>query len=388
MVPLIMNAKLGFFLIVPALALGQGPAWGQDAPAAQLSKGRVLLLANERTMEGDIDKVGDQYRICRGQSETWIPAEPGMRLCADWPDVYEAMKTRANLADPDERLRLARWCHVNNLHEQAVREVQWAVEMRPQHAETKKWLQVLQRAADNGKATKVSTPTATVPTTTKLPASHDLNADTVIAFTARVQPILMNVCAGCHSGGRGGAFQLSRSYEGGTKASAQRNLAAVMAQVNVDKPALSPILVKALSAHDGKSDNPPLSGRQTVPFLALQSWVEQTVANNPHLHGNTPELTSQRPPAALPRQPETVAMAPFVLPPPGPVGKKPIVSKTVDRIPDSPMGPNQTTLVRNPPAVLPAAVQQAQPLPLPAGPNPNDPFDPDEFNRQHPSKKE
>src|SRR5262245_41999916 len=100
------------------------------------STGRVIVLDNERTLEGDIERQGDQYRIRRAVGETWVPGDKVLRLCATREEAYLYLRSRANLGDPDERLRLAQWCQLNALREQAIAEVTAAVELRPNHAET------------------------------------------------------------------------------------------------------------------------------------------------------------------------------------------------------------------------------------------------------------
>src|SRR5262249_45351164 len=70
-------------------------------------KGRVLILENERTLTGDIEQVGEQFRVKRLVGETWVPGERVLRLCASLEDAHRFLQGRANLADPDERLRLA-----------------------------------------------------------------------------------------------------------------------------------------------------------------------------------------------------------------------------------------------------------------------------------------
>ena len=84
-------------------------AGGSSSSAQELGPprpaGRVLLLQGDRGLEGDIERIGEQYRIRRGTSEVWLPADKALRLCPDWEDAYVFMKSRANLGDPEERLR-------------------------------------------------------------------------------------------------------------------------------------------------------------------------------------------------------------------------------------------------------------------------------------------
>ena len=50
-------------------------------PPKSLDKGRVLILKNEHTMEGDIERVGDHYRVRRSIGETWVLAERAVPGC-------------------------------------------------------------------------------------------------------------------------------------------------------------------------------------------------------------------------------------------------------------------------------------------------------------------
>src|SRR5262249_13746097 len=142
-----MNTKIG--LVLGALALA-APAW-LIVRAADSSeppgKGHVLLLQNERTLEGDIEKVGEQYRVRRTVGETWVPANKVLFLCQTNEEAYAYLSERANLRDPDERLRLAQWCHLHDLREQALAEVSAAAKLRPNHAPTQRLLAGLQRSA-------------------------------------------------------------------------------------------------------------------------------------------------------------------------------------------------------------------------------------------------
>ena len=102
-----MKTKKCWFVMLAFLVVGNAAA--QDDSPSRVG-GRVLLLHSDRVLEGDIDKIGDQYRIRRGTGEVWLPADKGVKLCAERDEAYAFKKTRATLGDPDERLRLARWC--------------------------------------------------------------------------------------------------------------------------------------------------------------------------------------------------------------------------------------------------------------------------------------
>ncbi|MCI0640157.1 MAG: hypothetical protein L0Y72_25830 [Gemmataceae bacterium] len=357
-----------------------------DGPEAKDASGKVLLLSSERTMEGDILRVGEQFRIRRGQSEVWLPADKALRLCADWNEAYMVMRTRANLGDPDERLRLARWCQVNSLREQALVEAKVALEMRPEHQETRKLVTILERAVNSSpRPSGVGTGLRGHQDKPAGPTPHvDLSNESYAVFMNKVQPILMNTCVNCHSGGEGGAFQLLRTAQGGQRGATMRNLAAVIAQVNLENPSLSPLLVKSVSPH-GPTGKSPIISRKDLPYRSLQHWVEQLVATHPHLRESAKTAKSSgviqaefgvnaRP---LPPPP----VVPLV-PTPAPEAKKDSAKK-----PAAGVLPGET-VINNRNSIVPAQKTNAAPAPAPMNQNQLDVVDPNAFNQAvHGGKK-
>lgn len=342
--------------------------------AAPRSAGRVLLLQSERGLDGDIEKFGEQYRIRRGQSEVWLPADKVARLCVDWEDAYAYMKTRANLGDADERLRLARWCQLNNLRPQALVEAKAALDMRPGHAESRQLVLMLTRTVASP-SPPVKMPVPAPAKTTTSPAARDISADSLAIFATRVQPILMNTCVTCHSAGRGGAFELIRT-DGGHRSFTQANLAAVLTHVRVDNPSLSPLLIKAVSRH-GEAANAPLKDRQAIPYKALQGWIEHLVANNPHLRYDDREpVTASK--ASAKAEVFAQTQVPPRARPLSPPGNLPALPAAVP-LKTSP--PQLTQAPATAPAL--ASAEEAQEPALGV----QDPFDPAIFNRQAPSRK-
>jgi hypothetical protein len=301
-----MKTFLPSFLVLGILVAVAG-SWMRAADPAPLRKGKVLILKNEYTIEGDIERVGDRYCVRRKAGETWVPAERVLTLAASLSDAYVYLRGRINLDDPDERLRLARWCRSNGLQQQALAELKAAAELRPSHAETRRLLRFWQQAAADKAA---SAPRAASPPGTNTPPPPvalppiEVTTESLGLFATRVQPILMNTCARCHATGRGGKFHLTQIFEDtlNNRRALERNLAAVLAEVNVNQPEASPLLIKAVSdhAHIGQA---PLRDRQAAPYRTLENWVKLTVADNPQLREQAvsrkmpPEADTLRPPA-------------------------------------------------------------------------------------------
>jgi hypothetical protein len=251
-------------------------------PETTEASGKVLVLDNERTLEGDIERVGPQYRIRRPVGELWVRAEQALRLCQTREEAYAFLRARANLLDPDEHLRLARWCHLHGLRRQALEEATAAVEVRPSHAESRRLLSTLQRAAE---ATPVVHHAKLEEEAERSPhpPPPELSTESLSLYLSRVQPILMNACANCHATGRGGPFKLRRTYEAGVigQRTTQQNLAAVLAQINKDVPSASPLLNKAVIIHGKPGDmaQPPLKNRELPAYRSLEEWVRVTLEN-------------------------------------------------------------------------------------------------------------
>jgi hypothetical protein len=390
-----MTTKLRFLLCALALSVpGWTSLWADD-PASTPKTGKILILENERPLEGDIERQGDQYLIRRGGSEVWLPAAKA-QLCASWDEAYQYLCSRANLRDPDERLRLARWCHLYGLREKALLEANAALELRPDHRETKRLLAMFQKVNGSGPVQGSPSPAPAQPLAMAAP-SLDVSAETLGMFTTRVQPILMNACASCHATGRGGDFKLTRTYESATinRRSTQQNLAAVLALVDLNHPASSLLLVKAVSIH-GNAAQPPLKSRQSPPFRTLEEWVQMTVANNPHLREERWAPSEAAKVAVLPLTPEaappvTVAMKPPAPPQTQPAAKNPAASaaanvrQTLQRLTQpQPEAPLPGTVVSGQPtATTPPVRGNSSPEPaVPVAATPADEFDPLIFNTQ------
>lgn len=324
---------------------------------ASPTRGKVLLLHNEHTIEGDIERVGDHYRIRRGNSEMLLPIEKALFLSSDWKELYGVMRSRANLQDPDERLRLARWAYLNNLRKEAFQEAKAAADMRPQHQPSKQMVSIYARALEAELERDTNNPITPVANTPSRPVpTVDLSAEALALFTTKVQPILLNTCVSCHHPGKPGEFLLVPAYQDNYRVAQQKNLAMVIRQLNLDRPQASQLLVKAASAHGGFTQPPIKGGRQSAPFHTLSEWVELVIANNPHLK------EPSRPTSAFanlpPTRPETIQI----------------------NVPKEAQPFAQNSITQPAPATMKKAPETGDPF-APESFNRPDPFDPGEFNR-------
>jgi hypothetical protein len=369
-----MRTILPRLWVAAALAVAAGTASAQgSAPAA----GQVVVLDNERLLEGTVERQGDQLCVRRAGGELVLPAARVLKVCASRQEAFAFLCTRANLRDPDERLRLARWCQFNGLNEEGIRQAAIALNMRPS-VEGRQLVEVMKRSAAVAAVAPVAAPPRA--RSSEAPPNLDVNLESVNAFATRVQPVLMNTCVKCHSGGRGGRFCLTRAYDSGpvNRRAVQQNLAAVLAQVNLERPELSPLLIKAVSRH-GSDDQPPIRGREAPPFRLLLEWIRMTAAANPHLRQTANAAADNPSPPTLPAE-----LAPAKLPArstrnpaPLPTNKDsdqqgPVVVSAPVVFESAPLRPNEN--------ISPGARRAPARPALP--PNPADEFDPVLFNQQ------
>ncbi len=245
-------------------------------------EGTVAILMNGSVMEGKITRTGSRYRIEFQLGEMQIPIEQVKYVCHDWAEAHDIMQSRANLRDPDERFRLASWCYQYRLYDRAVEEAKAGLRLRPNHPPTRQLIRMVQQAKLLAQqAATHKQVSSVVPPTPEL----DLNAESMRLFTTGVQPVLMNACAKCHTGHNGGSFRLYRNHGSGLRSrrATRHNLNVVIAHLNLERPELSPLLIKSVSRHSRNLATEPIKSRKAEPYKRLKEWVQYVIENNPHL---------------------------------------------------------------------------------------------------------
>jgi hypothetical protein len=267
-----------------ALVIGAGVA--QDEPAR-----RVLLLTNEITYVGVITEEPDGWRVKNQTGELVIPVQQVLRVCDNLAEAYGVMKSRANLRDAHERLRLARWCLKQQLIDEARGDATAALQLAPRFVEAQRFLTALPDSSntgpDSGDAQRSENRSAFAagdrqdeprrPAPPKPVTEHTYSQETLQTFTRKVQPILFNSCGTgqCHGGSsKQNGFELQRPFgSGGIPAQMTRqNLLHTLGLLDKDDPAGSLLLRKALEPH-GKSSRPPLNGKDAAAYKSLESWA-------------------------------------------------------------------------------------------------------------------
>jgi len=262
-----MKAKLCslFILLLAALVVRAEPA----------STSRILVLDNENLLEGEITRVEGGYQIRRATGgDLILPNKRVLAIVSDRKGAFSFVAERANVRDADERLRLARWCAVNELPAEALVQAKAAMQMRPGFAAAERLVANLELAVQTP-APKIDP--AIVQGKAEAPAREsvaevpvvDYNSESFPLFVSKVNAILTNACATCHARNDVKVFKLTRL---GGRSGATKNLLAALPQVNSKDPGASAILVKAVTPHGGGTEA-TFKTRAHPAYQTLETWV-------------------------------------------------------------------------------------------------------------------
>jgi hypothetical protein len=252
--------------------------------------GTVLVLDNGQVIEGQIERVGERYRVVKDGGETWLPAAHVQAVCADLTAAYQSLSHRIEATDTEGHLRLARWCESVGLREQALTEAKAALKIKPTHAAAQRFWQHLQEPPV---VQAVATAPAPPPSPPPEPTPVEVGAEGLKRFTAQIQPLLMNACVKCHAAPMATTFKLQRVYPGDLnhRTATYWNLSSAAAHVDPANPQTSKLLGFAGTGHGGDA-LPPI--RNKVPLKILEDWVSLVASER---RPQTP--ASPKPPPAV-----------------------------------------------------------------------------------------
>lgn len=243
----------------------------------------VLLLRNGQVLHGGITREGDKFVVTIGRkSELRIPVGDVEMHCRDLGEVYRRKRLAFKQADIAGHLELADWCLRHSLLPQAADELLAATALQPNHPQIHDLERRVQLAVSRPLATLRSERQRRPPVSLdELERTmRELPEDAVRAFTAHVQPLLVNRCASnaCHGAGSDAQFRLVRPSWGKTltRRFTQRNLYASLAQIDKEAPDSSPLLTAPSSPH-GNLPNAVFGERDQQQLELLANWVRQVV---------------------------------------------------------------------------------------------------------------
>lgn len=288
--------------VIQGLCLAQDSGTELRATPNDNSSG-ILVLADGKVLDGRFLPRPDGYEVEVQGGRMFIESARVRFIARDFEDAYQRMRASFSELTPQSHMELARWCLTNKRTDLARREVLDALHKDPNRIDAQRLLQSLVQQSEQAPKSSsgsglsefpsLARPAGPVPETRSLAG---LSRSVAQDFTRHIQPILMNKCsnAGCHGVRTISSFQLTSSHRGTSVSIAERNLAAVMKQIDLSRPSSSPLL-SALEGNHANTSAPLFRGRSgALQMKTLRDWV-RAVSNDiaPELNEEVRERQEQ-----------------------------------------------------------------------------------------------
>jgi hypothetical protein len=297
----------------------------------------VLALYDGKVYQGKIQVDGTGYSVVQNGGVLRFRKELVEGAFGSIEEAYRFKAARVPARDPDERLKLARWCLSHRLNAEAREQLAAVLELSPGNVQIQNMIVNIDNAAQRaalrddalvrtsgsgtlaavGNGAPASAPDELDPRVVRssralaagLPTIFDLPATLAVLradeFTRNISPILNRACAHCHNENYQGDFQLIqvKSRRELTPTVARANLEAALRAVDPDSPARSELLTRALVPH-GPSRRPIFRGATDPEYQRVAAWVK-SLRRNPSSESSQPlaPLPSSAPPRFGPGQP-------------------------------------------------------------------------------------
>lgn len=274
-------------LILCSLLAMQSLLRGQDegtaAPlGAQATGQRVLVLVDGQLIENPFLVRPDGYDVQVAGGRLFVESSRVRFVARSRDDAYVQMRRSYPSLTPEVHMTLARWCLTNRLPDQAEREVLDALHLDPNRQDARRLLQSILQSRETDPSTPPATGVTQYPSlklsALPLPEARSLaglSRPLAQSYVRHIQPLLSNKCAtaGCHGVNARSQFQLTSTRTGSQPLTAERNLAAILKQVDLAHPSQSPLLSVAVGTHGGMRE-PAFRGRSgSQQQQMLKQWV-------------------------------------------------------------------------------------------------------------------
>ncbi len=255
-----------------------------DRNRAGSRQNRLLLMVSGRIIEGKISQSVGGYLVEMPTGSMLVPFEHVRLEAADRRDAYRKLRKMLPERTATRHIALARWCLSQNLLDEAHIELRDALELEPNRSDARSMLRRLEESLHKGNSIHRVLPKTPLKTfdgfePPEVRSLAGLSRGSAQQFVSKIQPILMNKCAtaGCHGPAARNKFRLTRVHVGwgSHRVFSERNLAAVLRYLDVNKPGQSPLLVIPQGGHGRGSRAIFYGSGGADQMAALGRWVRQ-----------------------------------------------------------------------------------------------------------------
>jgi hypothetical protein len=291
--------------------LAQSPAPGSVPPApadsAPTQTSSVLLLTNGRVVQGVLSENDSNYILRQRGGNIQFPKREVEKIFGSMQAIYQYKLSRLAHQDPDEHMKLAKWCLTMKMVDEARSELEMVLKLSPGSSEAKAMVVSLDAEADRMARAQfdpgVTQVAATVTTPDRgrpaelspahirsrsgalgLPVIFDLPPTVAVRraqeFARYVHPELQRHCAKCHNERSAIPFQLiqartKRDYS--DEMIVRTNMEATLRLVDPDNLPKSALLTNSLLPH--KPNNQPiLPSPKVLAYRTFSTWVNSLQA--------------------------------------------------------------------------------------------------------------
>ncbi len=243
---------------------------------------QVLILQKGQVLKGKISRSPNGYRVEQPTGgNLMLPFDEVRATGNTLQDAFKHLRESFLEPTAETHYQLGLWCFEHKLLNEAREELAMSLERNPDHQGAR---DLLKRMDEMTAQTRRPPPARSqseirMAWGKEIPEVESLGGfskETAKMFTLGVQPILNNKCgrAGCHGAQSEQTFRLEPIRGTGARHPlfAERNLAAVMAQIDLEHPDQSPLLSACDGQHGG--DLRPVFGPQnSKQRQILMNWV-------------------------------------------------------------------------------------------------------------------
>jgi len=243
---------------------------------------QVLVLKSGRVFKGHIVPRGTGYDIDQVNGKIFISSEQVWLLAGSLPEAHQTMRESFSTLTPDIHMQIAAWCSTNQLWGTARRELLDALHKDPYRQNARQMLanvvrqqEVKSRPAEST-GSKAIREVIAAKTALSRRLLGGLPKELARNFTQQVQPLLSNKCSHCHQPDSGRGFVFESIRKGASRTITERNLHAVLSQMESFKTGRGDFFSVATTKH-GQMLSAPFSGRLgDIQRNRLSTWLEQT----------------------------------------------------------------------------------------------------------------
>jgi hypothetical protein len=279
----------------------------QSTPAPRADEPSVILLKNGTLKHhmGTIVEEEDEYVLKHRAGSVRLKRREVEGIFGSVGEVYRHKVEGLVVGDPDEHMKLARWCLGQKLNIEAREQLKAVLAASPTDERAIDMIKNIEATAenvvrrddqlkragfdsaegaerdapatmDNELINQIRSHRGALPKPVVFDLSDALAVKRYQEYLKTIHPLLQRTCASCHDENSGRNFQMIRSRNAKdlqNELLVRNNLAATLGLIDRSNPSHSPLLVNAVMPH-GPEKRSILTDSNSPAYRALWTWVE------------------------------------------------------------------------------------------------------------------